>query len=66
MAMLVFFHSLPQPLLPPHHTEITRLRDCFRNNMFLNIIKMIAIYSTVTDLARFFGLSMSQPFSFAT
>ena len=23
-------------------------------------------YSTVTDLARFFGLSISQPFSFAT
>ena len=55
MAMLVFFHSPPQPLLPPHFAEITRLRDCFRNNMFLNIIKKIAIYSTVTDFARFLG-----------
>ena len=46
--------------------------------MFLNINKMNAtlgyamqlhlrsLYSTVTDLARFFGLSISQPFSLAT
>ena len=27
---------------------------------------LFALYSTVTDFARFFGLSMSQPFSFAT
>ncbi len=38
-----------------------------KSEMFLLGITMIlgSAHSTVTDLARFFGLSMSQPFSFA-
>ena len=31
-----------------------------------NSLHIFSPYSTVTDFARFFGLSISQPFSFAT
>ncbi len=45
--------SLSLPQLGEHYRQ-TRLHG-----------GRFAPHSTVTDLARFFGLSMSQPFSFA-
>ena len=36
------------------------------NTYYRAVFHVRSPYSTVTDFARFFGLSMSHPFSFAT
>ena len=54
-------------MMIPHTScnQLIILTTEIKNQNFFHMLNLTP-YSTVTDLARFFGLSISQPFSFAT
>ena len=67
----MFLTCLEQRLIPFHHHRLVDvLQDIFSSYLFSNFSFQLEIvltdftnYSTVTDLARFLGLSISKPLS---
>ena len=58
-GMILYFPLIVKPFFRPFETTGSHLAGR------LPVVCGNLTYSTVTDFARFFGLSMSQPFSFA-